>query len=292
MKKRIIIFLKKHKLLRFVSDKTYLKLIYYTKFDKKLNLKNPKTFNEKLQWLKLYKRNDLYTTMVDKYEVKTYAGSKIGEKYIIPTIGVYDKWEEIDFKKLPNKFVMKCTHDSGGVVICTNKKKLNIDYSKELINGNLEKSFYKLGREWPYKNVKPRIIIEEFIGQDLTDYRFYCFNGKVKYIYEYENKASEDSCKPHPTYCNVYDENWKLQEFKNSYDRTPYETKKPKKLAKMIEIAEELSKGIPFIRVDLYNINEKIYFGELTFYPGSGFSKFFPEKYDYILGDLIDLKNI
>ncbi len=276
--------------LNSLPDSIYIRLKYYAVFGRLPNLHNPKRFSEKLQWLKLHDRKELYTKLSDKYEAKKIVGKKIGKEHIIPTIGVYDNFDKIDINKLPNKFVMKCTHDSGGVIVCKDKKKLNWEDAKQLINNNLKSNFYIVSREWPYKNIKPRIIIEEYIGSDLTDYRFYCFHGKVEYIYEYTNKGTKDNHKPEPTHCNVYDRNWKQQKFRNNSGPTEEPTKKPKKLKEMIEIAEKLSKGLKFIRVDLYNIGEKIYFGELTFYPGAGWSIFHPDTYDYKLGRLLKIK--
>ena len=171
-----------------LSDKKYIELRYFSLFLKELNLDNPKSFNEKLQWLKLYDRNSEYTKMVDKYEVKKYVSNIIGEEYIIPTIGIYNSFDEIDFKKLPNKFVIKCTHDSGGLVVCKDKNKLDKNNAKKKIEKSLKTNYYYCGREWPYKNVKPRIIIEKYMctkeQKELIDYKFFCFNGNPKIILE------------------------------------------------------------------------------------------------------------
>lgn len=290
MLKKIILNLKKHKVLDRLPDKVYLELMYYARMGKKLHLKKPKTFNEKLQWLKINDRKDIYSIMVDKYESKEYVSSIIGKKYIIPTIAVYDGVEDIDFDKLPKEFVMKCTHDSGGIIVCKNKKELNKEFAKVSLDYHLGISHFDSGREWPYKNVKPRIIVEKFIGENLTDYRFYCFDGKVKFIYEYLNKCRDDGGKPEPIYCNVYNRNWKERNFRCTYKPSPRKTKKPKNLNKMIEIAEKLSQKNKFLRVDLYNLNGKIYFGELTFYPGNGFARFYPEEADYKLGSMLNLE--
>ena len=182
---KILIYLaKKNKI--YIRDDYFLKLQYKDIIGKKLNLENPKTFNEKLQWLKLNDRKDIYTTMVDKYEVKDYVANIIGKEYVIPTLGIYDKFEDINFENLPNQFVMKCTHDSGSTIVCKDKSKLNIKQIKNKLNKFLKKNFYYEGREWPYKNVKPRIIIEQYMENDngtpIADYKFYCFSGKSNYV--------------------------------------------------------------------------------------------------------------
>ena len=276
----------------FISDKSYLKMQYKLLIGKKLNLETPKTFNEKMQWIKLYDRNDIYTKMVDKYEAKKYVSNIIGEEYIIPTLGIYNNFSEIEFDKLPKQFVMKCTHNSGiGMFICKDKDKININTLRKNVNKGLSQNYFKTCREWAYKNVKPRIIIEKYMGDDLVDYRFYCFNGKVKYIYQYVCESVKDNSKPEPANCNIYDRNWILQDFHQASLPSKKKYNPPKNLKKMIEFAEKLSVNNSFLRVDFYELGDKIYFGELTLYPGGGFSKFYPEEYDYKLGELINLKN-
>lgn len=272
-----------------MSDEKYLKKKYYLSMGKELDLDNPKTYNEKLQWLKLNDRKNIYTVMADKYEAKQFISDIVGEEYVIPTIGIYDKFEDINFDELPDQFVMKCTHDSGGIVICKNKSELDIDKVRKRINKNLRRKYYYSGREWAYKNIRPRIIIEKYMGDDLTDYRFYCFNGEVKYIYRYINESKSDNSKPEPTHCNIYDKDWVLQDFHQAYLPSTKKYLPPKNLKKMISFSEKLSKGCPFIRVDFYEIDGALYLGELTFYPGGGFSKFHPDKWDKKLGDLLDL---
>lgn len=279
-----------NRLLRIISilfpDKFYLKLKFLIKMKKRLNLKEPKTFNEKLQWLKLNDRKDIYTTMVDKHKVKKYVADKIGEEYIIPTLGVYDKFDEIDFSKLPNKFVIKCTHDSGGVIIVKDKNKLDLKSARKKINKFLRTNFYYCGREWPYKNVKPRIIIEKYMSDkdqdELNDYKFFNFNGIPKIILV----CSERSKKLKETWFNEKFERLNLIEGGHDIDNS---ISKPKELDEMIELSKKLSKGIPFVRTDFYRIDNKVFFGEITFYPASGFEKFEPEKWDKELGDLIEL---
>lgn len=284
-----IIYLFDKLILKFLNDEHYLKIKYKIEMGKKLNLRNPITFNEKLQWLKLNDRKEIYTLMVDKYEAKKYVSNVIGEEYIIPTLGIYDKFDDIDFGKLPNQFVIKCTHDSGGLIICRDKKSFNKEEARKKINKFLSKNYYENFREWPYKNVKPRIIIEEFIGENLIDYRIYCFNGKPKYVYMYINNSQDTNEKPEPEYCNIYDMNWELQEFHQNSLPSKEKYEKPKKLEDMKEIAEELSKDTKFLRVDFYLKDEQVIFSEMTFFPGAGFSKFYPEKYDNYLGKELNI---
>ena len=273
------------------NDKTYLKIRYYATFKKNLNLQNPQTFNEKLQWLKLNDRKDIYTKMVDKYEAKSYVSKIIGNKYIIPTLGIYNNFDEIDFNKLPNQFVIKCTHDSGGLVIVTDKSKLDIEKSKKKINKSLKRNYYYPGREWPYKNVKPRIIIEKYMKDnsinDLMDYKFFCFNGKCKFFKIDFNRLTKHQA-------NYYDTKGNILPFGEEICPPDFAKKLelPVNLKKMINLAEKLSQNITFLRVDFYEINGNIYFGELTFYPASGFGKFQPEEWDLKLGNLIDLSMV
>ena len=272
----------------YMEDTAFLKLKYKNIIGEKLNLNNPQTFNEKLQWLKLNDRKDIYTTMVDKYEVKKYVSDVIGEKYIIPTLGIYNSFDEIDFEKLPNKFVVKCTHDSGSTIICKDKKKFDIKKAKKKINKALKYNYYYAGREWPYKNVKPRIIIEEYIEdeelKDLRDYKFFCFNGKVNLFKVDFNRFLEHRA-------NYYDKNLKLLEFGEEVCPPDFEKKIeiPKDIMKMILLAEKLANGTKFVRIDFYYTNKKIYFGEMTFYPASGFGKFIPDSWDERLGEMINL---
>lgn len=278
----------KEKLINLIPDKMFLKIKFYKIFKRKLDLSNPKTFNEKLQWLKLYDRKDIYTTMVDKYEVKKYVSNIIGEEYVVPILGIYDNFDEINFDELPNQFVIKCTHDSGGLVIVKDKNKFDVDSARKKINECLKKNFYYIFREWPYKNVKPRILIEEYMvdesGYELKDYKFFCFNGKVKLLFIASDRNSNKETK-----FDFYDENFKHLPFTNGHPNSKRNIKKPKNYDKMKELAERLSGNLPQIRVDFYNINGRIYFGELTFYHWSGFVPFTPVEWDYRLGELIKL---
>ena len=274
-----------------MPDEKYLRLRYKCIMGKELNLENPITYNEKLQWLKLYDRKPEYTKMVDKYEVKKYVSDIIGDEYIIPTLGVWEKAEDIDFDALPNEFVLKCTHDSGGMVICNEKSQLDIQSTKATLNHFLNRNFYSLHREWPYKNVKPRIIAEKYMedesGKDLKDYKFFCFNGEPKLLYISEGLSDHSTAK-----ISFADMDYKIAQFKRNdfkpFDKLP---EKPLNFEKMKELAKILSKGKAFIKVDFYEINKKIFFGELTFFPCSGYLPFDPEKYDKVLGDWIILPN-
>lgn len=228
---KLVLRIMNSKFSRILADKTYLKIYFKCKMGYKLNLKNPQTFNEKLQWLKLYDRNPEYTKMVDKYEVREYIKEKIGEEYLIPLIGVYDKFDDIDFDELPNQFVIKCNHDSGGLVICKDKGKLNIEETRKKINKSLKRNYYYSGREWPYKNVKPRIIIEKYMEDsnksDLIDYKLFCFNGIPKIVLVCSERfSSSNMCK------TWFDMNWKLIDMTESGHRVDSTISKPKQLKK------------------------------------------------------------
>ena len=274
---------------RFVSDEQFVKWSYYLKFRKRLNLSNPRTYNEKLQWLKLNDRHEEYTEMVDKYEAKKYVASIIGEEYIIPTLGVYDSFDEINFEELPNQFVLKCTHNSGGIVICKDKQKLDIKKSRKLMNKWMKKNPFWSNREYPYKHVKPRIIAEQYMedesGYELKDYKFFCFDGDVKYIFVATDRGKEDE----ETKFDFFDMDWNHLPFTNGHPNNPEPIKKPENFEKMKDLAHELSKGMPHVRVDLYNIRGSIYFGELTFFHWSGMTPFVPEEWDYKFGECIKL---
>jgi len=271
-----------------IKDETYLKLRYELMMNKKLNLNNPRTFNEKLQWLKLYDRNPNYTKMVDKHEVKQYIENIIGKEYIIPTLGIYDKFEDINFEELPNQFVLKCTHDSGGVVICKDKENFDYCNAKKKLNNSLKNNYYYSAREWPYKNIKPRIIAEEYMEDknsgELEDYKFMCFDGKVKCSFTCTERYSKDGLK-----VTFFDLDWKKMPFERHYPASDKEIKKPLNYECMIKLSEKLSKDIPFVRVDFYEVNGRIYFGELTFFPGSGYEEFEPEEWDEKLGNMLEL---
>lgn len=279
-------YLSSKRMLNWVPDKTYLELLFHARMGKKLNIDNPKTFSEKLQWLKLYDRNPMYEKLVDKYEVREYISKKIGEKYLIPLLGKYDNFEEINFDKLPSQFVMKCTHDSGGLVICKDKSQLDIEAARKKINKSLKRNYYYHGREWPYKNIKPKIIIEKYMvdesGFELKDYKFFCFNGEPKSLFIATDRGID-------TRFDFFDMKFNHLPFWQHYRNSNKKINKPTGFKEMIELSEILSEGIPHVRVDFYDINGQIYFGELTFYHFSGMERFYPNKYDEIFGDWLDL---
>lgn len=277
------------RVLRIMPDAAYLRLRYYQVFHKRLNLKTPKTFNEKLQWLKLHDRNPEYTRMVDKYEAKKYVAERIGEEFIIPTLGVWDRFEDIDFDALPEQFVLKCTHDSGGVVICKDKAALDWDAARRKINACLKENYYWDYREWPYKNVRPRILAEKYMADDLStcdelsDYKVLCFHGEPRLIEIHRGRFSG-----HHTQ-DFYDTDWKKTDFQQPDDPLSDEVmEKPVFAEEMFRLSRILAAGIPHIRVDWYYTGGKLYFGELTFYDGSGFSPFIDNQ-DEILGNWLAL---
>lgn len=276
--------------LRWLPDEAYLRLLYYFTIGKRLRLKNPQTFTEKIQWLKLYNRKPEFTMMVDKYAVKDYVAGIIGSEYVIPTLGVWDSFDEIDFDSLPDKFVLKTTHGggSGGVVICRDKALIDKEAMRRKLEKSLKQDIYKSLREWPYKNVARRIIAEQFLEIDanfeIKDYKFFCFNGEPRFLKVDFNRFIEH-------HANYYDTNWQLLPFGEA-GLLPVEShieQKPENFEEMVEIARKLSKGQPFLRVDLYNLQGKIYFGELTFFPASGLGAFSPMSADSQIGDYIKL---
>ncbi len=275
---------------RNLSDEKFLKKSFKVYMGYDLKLSAPKTFNEKLQWLKLYDRQDRYTIFADKIAVKKYVASIIGEQYIIPTLGEWDEPEQINFDKLPNQFVLKCNHNSGlGMCICKNKNKLDTLEVKNELKKGLKENYYLPNREWCYKNIHHRIIAEKYMSDsdkdELTDYKLMCFNGKVKCTLVCENRHGKDGLK-----ITFYDRQWQVMPVERiSHPRNDKIIEKPANYEKMVELAEQLASGIPFLRVDFYEVQDKIYFGELTFYPASGFEGFNPPEWDRILGDWLVL---
>lgn len=271
-----------------ISDEAFLKKAFLINMGYELDLENPKSYNEKLQWLKLNDRNPKYTMMVDKYEVKKYVSKLIGEEYIIPTLGVWENFDDINFDQLPSKFVLKCTHDSGGLVICKDKSNFDKKYAKKIITKSLKRNYYWSGREWPYKDVKPRIIAEEYIEDsstgELNDYKFFSFSGKVKALF-----IATDRFSPEETKFDFFDSEFNHLPFTNGHPNASVAPPKPKLFEEMKTIAERLSVGIPQVRVDLYEVDGRIYFGELTFSHWSGLVKFDPYEWDVIFGKWIEL---
>lgn len=275
-----------------LPPKLSIQLRYYFNFRKFVNFKKPLTFTEKIQWLKLCIRNKQeYTIMVDKYAVKQYVKNIIGEEYIIPTLGVWDHPKLIEWNKLPNKFVLKTTHAGGsnGVVICKDLIRFNKSEAELNLERSLRSDSYAVSKEWPYKNIPRKIIAEELIElpdkQDLTDYKIYCFNGVPKYIQVIQDRNTKETI-------DFFDTEWKHMEFvglNRSAKNAAVHPQRPSKLGEMLDIAKKLAKDIVFVRVDLYYTQDKIYFGELTFFPASGMGRFTPDKYDKILGDMIKL---
>lgn len=265
-----------------LSDSYYLKLQYRCYFGKKPNMVNPLTFNEKLLWMKLFNRRPEYTTMVDKYEVKKYVADIIGDQYVIPTIGVWDRPEDIDWDTLPNQFVLKCTHDSGGLVICKDKSKLDKDAAVKKLKDSLKQDYYKVAREWQYQNVPKRIIAEKYMEDqtsgELPDYKFFCFDGVVKALFIGTERGTGD------VKFDFYDADFNHLDLVQIHPMSGKQLPKPRHFEKMKELAAELSKGHPHLRVDLYDVNGDIYFGEITLYHHGGIVPFHPEKWDYTFG--------
>lgn len=283
---------------KYAGDKAYITKKYKEKLGKKPNLRNPVTFNEKLQWLKLYNRNPQFTDMVDKYKVRQYVAERAGAEYLIPLLGVWDDSDQIDFDALPDQFVLKCTHNSGyGTCICQDKSSLDIEKVKQDLRNGLAQDYYRTSREWPYKNVQRRIIGEKFMVDEankdarkaLNDYKVFTFNGEPKLIFVYQSAHTEKGSKPVNTYCDVFDLDWKLQPIRQNFGNDPHTPAKPKHLDEMLALSRKLSAGIPFLRVDFYEISGKVYVGEMTFYSWAGFEPFSPEEWDYTLGSWLKL---
>ena len=275
--------------LNWVPDSLYLKVLYRVIMGRKLNLKNPKEYNEKLQWLKLNDRKPEYSTMVDKYEVRGYIGDLLGDKYLIPCLGIYDSVDDIDIDALPDRFVLKCTHDSGSVEICKDKSSFDIEGARHRLSQAMKRNYYATYREWPYKYVKPRIIAEGYLegdGGDLKDYKVMCFNGEAKIIEVHENRFVEG--KVHTQ--TFYDREW------NIVPLTQIETvtvdrpgERPRQLDEILRLSELIAKNMYHARIDWYIEGDKIYFGEITFFDGSGFESFSTPEMERMLGDMIKI---
>lgn len=274
-----------------LSDETFLKLTYLIRFGEFLNLNEPLTFNQKLQWLKLNDQQERYILLVDKILVKEYVANIIGNEYIIPTLGIWDKFDEIDFNQLPEQFVLKCNHDSGSVVICKDKKKFDIRKARNFLTKKLNNDAFYWGREWPYRFVNRKILAEPYLtdesGIELKDYKFMCFNGKVRCSFVCSERFTSDELK-----VTFFDRDWNRMPFIRHYPSSSVEISKPYNYENMIILSEKLSQDLPFVRVDFYESSGKIYFSELTFYPGSGFEEFIPPEWDKVLGSWIDLSKV
>ncbi len=271
----------------WMSDKWYLKALWKRTFGYELDLKHPKTFNEKLQWLKLYDRRPEYTIMVDKYRAKQWVAERVGEEYIIPTLAVYQSVDEIDLDKLPNQFVLKCNHDSGNVVICRDKSTFDLEAAKQKLAAALRKDYYLKWREWPYKNVKRCVFAEEYLkgfsGTEVADYKFFCFDGSVKAMFVATERFSDE------VKFDFYDSSFNHLDICQIHPMSGRTIQKPAGFEDMKDIASRLSKGFPHIRVDMYEVEGRIYCGEITLYHHAGFEPFHPNRWDAVFGDWIDL---
>lgn len=278
----------KHGLSRFITnDRLYLQVAYFLSMNGRvLHLDHPRSFSEKLQWLKLNEHHEEYTRLVDKVQAKDYVAGIIGESHIIPTLGVWERFDDIDFDKLPQRFVLKCSHDSQGIVICRNKSQLDIDAARRKINRCLKRNYYYCGREYPYRHVPKRILAEQFLvdesGTELKDYKFFCFDGEVKMLYVASERGKA-------TKFDFFDLEFNHLPFRQSYPTSRKKLVKPENFDQMIDIARRLSQGFRHVRVDLYNVNGKIYFGELTFFNNAGLLPFQPHEWDVKIGEWLKL---
>lgn len=273
-----------------LPDKLYIKLVFRIRLGYWINLNNPKTYNEKLQWMKLYDRNPLYIKLVDKYEVRKIVAEKIGNEYIIPLVGgPWDDIEDIDFNSLPEQFVLKCTHDSGGVIICQDKSKMDISAIKIKLKSTLSNNYFKWGREWPYKHIKHRIIAEKYMvdttEMDLKDYKFFCFDGEPRFLFIASERASVEE----ETKFDFYDMDFNLLPFTQGHPNSKNPIKNLPIIDEMKEIARKLSEGIPQVRVDLYEVGGHVYFGEMTLFHFNGFMPFKPSEWDKTFGEYFHL---
>ena len=289
------------KLNRLFPNKFYLSTLYKWRTGGTMNWGSPSTYNEKCNWMKLYHRNPMYAQLADKIEAKKYVESILGVGYTFPLIAVYDKVEDIDFDALPNQFVIKANHDSGGLCICKDKSKgiivrgksddhsnLSYDEVRKILKNSLKKNYYWQNREWPYKNIKRRILVEQFMqqsdGSGLNDYKFFCFNGEPRYVWMGTNYT--------PMHFDIYSVDWKNQHVEWGYINAPEDVPPPPGYEQMLAMARKLSKGIPHVRVDFFNIDGKIYVGEFTFYTWAGLCPFNPPEWDQKFGELIDLSKV
>lgn len=273
----------------WMSDKFYLKVLWRMVMGYELDLKNPQTFNEKLQWLKLYDHNPLYTLLVDKYRVKDWVKERIGEQYVIPTLAVYNSADEIQLESLPKQFVLKCNHDSGSVIICKDKECFDIFAAKEKLQNALDDNFYFYAREWPYKNVKPVIIAEPYLedkkAKELPDYKFFCFDGEAKVLFIATNRQNAND----ETRFDFFDMQFNHINVTNGHPNADVLPVKPECFDEMALLAAKLSVGLPQVRVDFYQVNGKVYFGEMTLFHFGGAVPFNPSSFDYELGEYLHL---
>ena len=281
-KKRRILFFT-----RVIPDELYLRIAYRLVMGKVLHLNPPVTYNEKIQWLKLHDRRPEYTDMVDKYKAREYISGRVGSKYLVETLGVWDSVDDIDFAKLPTQFVLKCTHDCGGVVICRDKTVLDINETRLFLKRHLDTNFYWQGREWPYKNIYPRVYAEKYLSDlgesQLSDYKVFCFNGQPRLI-----QVDYDRFEGHKR--QFFDCEWRPLDVSFHFPSDKLKIiPKPSLLKEMLFLSRNLSAGIPHLRTDFYIVNDKLYVGEMTFFHGSGLGKWWPEGTDKWLGSFLDL---
>lgn len=271
-----------------VSSEVFVSRIYRYKMGRDLDLKDPVLYTEKLQWLKLYDHRDEYTQMVDKLAAKKFVADRIGEQYVIPLLGVWDAADAIDFESLPEQFVLKTTHDSGGYQVCRNKKSLDIKAVKRKMRRLLRRNYYNCSREWPYKNVKPQIIAEKYmedaIQGELRDYKFFTFGGVPKVLYIAQGRGRGGQ-----TYADFFDMEFHHLPFTIDHDMAPKFPEKPVNFELMKDFAAKLSAGTPQLRVDFYEVDGKLYFGEMTFFHCSGMAPFHPEQWDRTFGEWVNL---
>lgn len=278
--------------MKMLPDRLYIEMLYQVRTGKKINLKNPKRFNEKINWMKLNDRNPEYTKLADKYLAKKIVTDKIGESYVIPLLGCWDNADGIDISKLPEQFVLKCNHDSGSVVICKNKRSFDFESAKRKLNTALNNNYFYYSREWVYKNIEPKIICEPYIedieNAELRDYKFFCFDGKVEFLYV----ATDRFKKGEEVKFTFLDRDYNFLPVKHAHNYADPLPEKPENFSEMIEIAEKLAEGLKCVRVDLYEANGKIYFSEYTFYNNSGFTPFEPDEWDYKFGEMLKLEKV
>ena len=263
------------------NDRAYIIQAFKEQFGRSPNLDTPVDFNEKNNWRKLYDRKAIYTKMVDKKQIKEVIAQRVGLEHTFPLLGVWDDPGDIDFSKLPDQFVLKANH-AGGVIVCRDKSSFDVAGAIKELRKTMKLDYFYANREWPYKNVERKIICEAYMGENLTDYKNYCFNGKLQYTFVWENESREDGRKPEAYFCGAYDRQWQKSGIEIDYPTHD----------KLVEIAEKMSAGIPFVRVDCYIINHHVYVGEMTFFPWGGFMKLKDETWNRALGNLEQLPAI
>ena len=288
--KYVIVASRRLHLDHLIPDKAFLSMYYRWDFDRPLNWKNPTKYSEKLQWLKLYDRQPIYSLLVDKYDVKAHVAEIIGEAYLIPTLGVWDRWEDVDFGSLPEQFVLKCTSDSGSAVIVKDRAGFDPSVCPSSLARSMRTNFYWDSREWPYRSLRPRLIAEPYITDsrsgELIDYKFFCFDGCCKAMFVATGRQSGD------VRFDFYDREFNHLDMEDKHLNAAVPPAKPENYGRMVEIAERLSEGFPHVRIDLYNVAGKIYFGEYTFYHWSGFDHFKPASWDDTFGSWLDLGKV